>query len=84
MSPKLPNKNALEKNRKNLQKMMGDEYAERINSAMVSLVKLCRANEMEIEFYVRRYISDLKSDRIKKMLYLDALMYLHPEKIDSV
>ena len=81
MPTSLPNKVALEKNRKNLQKMMGDEYGERVNAVMVQLVKLCRANEMDIEFYVKRYISDLKSDRIKKMLYLDALMYLHPEKI---
>jgi hypothetical protein len=83
MTNKIPNKSTLEKNRKNLEKMMGDEYAERINTSMVQLVKVCRANDIEIDFFVQRYISDFKSDRIKKMLYLDALMYLHPEKIQA-
>lgn len=83
MYTKIPNKIALDRNRKNLQKMMGDEYAENINKTMVHIVHTCHSNEMEIEFYIEKYISNLHNNRIKKMLYLDAYLYLHPERVSD-
>ncbi len=74
----IPNEQALNKNRHNLQKMLADEYPRMVNETMVKLVTTTKEHGIEMEQFVVKYMNNIRHKRTQQMLYLDAYYYIFP------